>query len=154
MKNLKMLLIISFILLSGCLNAVPTESEIAAEFSLANLEGANVNLSDYKNKSMVLVVFWATWCPSCREEIPELNKLADEHKEKLQILAIDIKEDSKKVAEFAKKKEIKYTILLDTNGETAKNYKVVGIPTNVLIDKDGKILYSGYELEDCKKLLK
>jgi peroxiredoxin len=136
-----------------CLNLSVLANEITPEFSLNNLDGAKVSLTDYQNKSMVLVVFWATWCPSCRAEIPELNKMAEQYKDKLEILGINIKETPKKITDFKVKNTINYQILLDAKGDVAQKYKVVGIPTNILIDKDGKIIYNGYNLEDCKKLI-
>ncbi|MBI4335889.1 MAG: TlpA family protein disulfide reductase, partial [Candidatus Omnitrophica bacterium] len=88
--------------------------------------------------------FWATWCPSCREEIPELRDLNKEYKDKgLKILAVDIGESQKKVDSFAKQQGIEYTILLDLDNRVANQYGVMGIPTNILIDKEGNIAYRG-----------
>jgi len=154
MNKIKNLFIVFLLLLSGCSNAATVEQKASDDFTLENLDGAKISLSDYQNKSMVLLVFWATWCPSCRAEIPELNKMTDEYKGKLEILGINIKETQKKIFDFKQKTKVNYQILLDSKGVIAQKYKVVGIPTNILIDKDGKILYSGYSLEDCKKVIK
>lgn len=154
MKKINIFLVILIFCCMGLIRTLHADNEIAQDFTLDSLDKTKVSLSDFKNKSMVLAVFWATWCPFCVEEIPELNKMANEYKEKVEILGINIKEASKKVSDFSKKKGIKYTILFDTKGETAQKYKVVGIPMNVLIDKDGKILYSGHSLEECKKSIK
>lgn len=156
MKYLYILPILIFIIAAGCsqTSVVTTENEIAPEFTLNSINNVKISLADYKNKTPVLVVFWATWCPFCVEEIPELNKMADEYKDKINILAIDVKEDIKKVSEFAKRKNIKYTVLLDPNGEITGKYEIIGIPTNILIDKEGKILYKGNSLEECLKLIK
>ncbi|MFH1825308.1 MAG: TlpA disulfide reductase family protein [Candidatus Firestonebacteria bacterium] len=111
----------------------------APDFSLKDLSGKQVNLKDFTDKKVVLLLFWTTWCGYCVQEIPELKKLQEEFKDKdLEILAINIKESKEKVESFVSKKGIKYIILLD-DGAVAKKYNVVGIPTNVIIDKNGNI---------------
>lgn len=150
MRVLISLLLLFSIVIAGCSQAgSATENNPAPEFTLNGIDGVKTSLSDLRGKSIVLLVFWATWCPYCVEEIPELNKMADEYKDKVQIIAIDIKEDLNRVTEFAKKRNIKYKILLDSTGEIAQKYRVRGIPANVLIDKDGKMLYNGNSLQDC-----
>ena len=63
-----------------------------------------------------------------------------------EIIAVDLQESASTVKEFVKKKDIKFTVVTDPNGETARAYKVYGIPTSVLIDKDGKVIWSVNQL--------
>lgn len=150
----RFLLLIILFGIVGCSQAVSVEeNELAEDFTLNRIDGKRISLSDFRDKKLVLAVFWATWCPYCVEEIPILNQMVDEYKDKVEILGIDIKENAEKVNSFSEKKGVKYTILLDTNGEIAKKYGVLGIPTNVLIDKDGKILYKGHSIEECKRII-
>ena len=104
----------------------------------------------------ILLVFWATWCRPCRNEVPELIKLHDEIKDNknIEIIAADIDESDYTVALFAKENDIKYTVMIDEKGAVAKSYKVTGIPTNILIDKKGEIKYNGYIFKDAEKELK
>ena len=152
-KLFSILFLITFIMVGCSQTKAPIEQSggKAPDFSLDNIKGGKISLSDYKGKDNVLLVFWATWCPFCVEEIPELNKLTDTHKDKFKIIGIDIKEDSEKVKNFVEKRTIRYDMVIDTTGSVAQSYGVIGIPTNVLIDKDGNILYKGNSLDECKK---
>jgi len=95
------------------------------------------------------VVFFATWCPNCNEEIPGLKKLQEAFKGKdFEILAIDIKESEKAVSSFVKKNGIDYTVVLDSDGKVAQAYNVYGIPTNIIVAKDGGVSYYGNGLPD------
>ena len=115
----------------------------AADFTLKDLKGSNVTLSSFKGKN-VLLVFGATWCPYCVAEVEDMNAFFDKHQDKdVKLLDIDINESADKVANFAKKHNIKYTVLLDAQGEVAKKYEVLGIPAVFLIDENGIIKYSG-----------
>ncbi len=114
--------------------------ETAPDFVLEDLEGKKVKLSDYKGK-VVLLVFSTTWCPYCRTEIPHLKKMYSQYKERgFEVINIDIQESKKKVSSFAAKHELPYKVLLDADGEVARLYGVKGVPTKVLIGKEGKIL--------------
>lgn len=117
----------------------------APGFALPNLAGEKQELVSWVNQKATLLIFWATWCPTCVEEIPTLNQWAAQYPS-LQILAINVQEPAKRVKAFAKKKKIDYPILLDEEGEVAEKYGLVGIPAAVLLSKGGKILYYGYSL--------
>ena len=131
-----------------------TKENSSEDFSLKDLTGKKVALKDFKEKKVVLLVFFATWCHYCVQEIPELKKMQDEYKDKdLMILAIDIKESNSKVDSFRVKHDINYTILLDSDALVAKKYKVTGIPSNIVIDKDGSVKYNGYVIDEAKKVI-
>ena len=108
------------------------------DFTLMDLDGEAVTLSQYKGQRPVLLVFWATWCPYCVEEMPNLVALQERYADRLQILAIDIQESHAKVASYASKRKLNFPILLDEDGDVSARYGVVGVPTLVLIDKEGK----------------
>lgn len=115
----------------------------AADFTLKDLKGNDVTLSSFRGKQ-VLITFGATWCPYCVKEVPELNAFFDKHKDKdVKVLSIDIQESLAKVSGFAQKNNIRYTMLIDTDGSVAQKYGVNGIPAVFLIDKDGIVKYSG-----------
>ena len=114
------------------------------DFALEDLAGKTVRLSDYKGKP-VMVVFFATWCPPCKMEIPHLKKI---HKRQLvDILAVDIGESQKKVARFVREHDIPYQVLVDERGTVGSKYSVSGIPTTLFINPDGSIhhRFSGYD---------
>jgi peroxiredoxin len=112
----------------------------ALDFALEDLNGNKVKLSYYKGQE-VLLVFSTTWCPYCRTEIPQLKELYAKYKEKgLEILNIDIQESKERVSAYANKHKLPYKILLDTDGMVATMYGVRGVPTKVLINKDGNFV--------------
>jgi len=112
------------------------------DFFLMTLEGEEIRLKDYQGEKIVHLVFWATWCPSCLIEIPKLKKLHYAIGNKpYQILAIDIgiNDSLKRVKYFQEQYQIPYKILFDEKGEVARSYGIIGVPTHILIDKEGKI---------------
>ena len=119
-----------------------TMQEKAPDFSLQDLQGRKFKLSENKGKP-VLLAFGATWCPSCREEIPRLKEIfANYGKKGLVMVNIDIQESQDKVSRFADRYKLTYPVLLDEKAEVARSYGVRGIPTLVLVDKEGMILCS------------
>lgn len=112
----------------------------ALDFALEDLNGNKVKLSYYKGQG-VLLVFSTTWCSYCRKEIPQLKELYAKYKEKgLEIINIDIQESKDKVSAFTIKHKLPYKVLLDTDGKVASMFGVRGVPTKVLISKDGTII--------------
>jgi len=129
-------------------------SAYAPDFSLKDLHGNVFKLSNQRGKP-VLIFFGTTWCPSCRAELPLYKKIYETYtKRDLEIIYINIMETREKVARFAKTNSLPFKILLDENGEIATNYDVVGVPTLVLIDKNGKIIKVTHSTADLplKKL--
>jgi len=115
------------------------EAEIQkADFTLTDLSGKPWTLSALKGK-VVLVNFWATWCPPCRKEMPDLNILANRFaSQDLVILSIS-DEDASKVAPYITDHKSTYPILLDPGGKTAQSFDVDGIPKSFVFDSNGKL---------------
>jgi len=123
------------------------ESDRPADFTLADLDRQPVTLSRFLGKTPVLLAFWATWCPECKAAIPKINALATGPlAEKLQIFGIDFLEPREKVARAVKARGIRYPVLLDERGEAAQAFGVVGLPTYIIIGREGKVLYRGHVL--------
>ncbi|MBT3273531.1 MAG: redoxin domain-containing protein, partial [Spirochaetales bacterium] len=113
------------------------EPVVAPDFTLENLNGEEITLSSLKGK-VVLLNFWATWCPPCRAEMPSMQEmyllLEDEN---FELLAVDVQEPKKTVADFIEKNGYTFPILLDTSGRTGAVYGARSIPTTYIIDADG-----------------
>lgn len=115
----------------------------APDFTLKDLAGKDHKLSDYRGKTVVLV-FWATWCPPCQMEVPDLIKLRNDiGEDKLAILAISA-EKPDLVKRFVEKRRINYTVLLDTGNMPkpfgfTRVYGTSGVPCSFFIDSEGKI---------------
>jgi len=116
----------------------------ATDFSLKDVNEKIHDLKDVKGKKAILIVFWATWCPYCVNEIPDLIKIQQKYDTKdLEVWAVNIRESKEKVVSFSKKRAINYTVLLDSSGLVANAYKISGIPANIVIDKKGIIRSTG-----------
>ena len=113
----------------------------APDFVLTDLNGQKFRLSDHKGKRPVLLIFSTTWCTFCRAEIPHFKSLyASYAQQGLEIVNIDIQESKEKVAKFVAKNELPYRTLLDEDGMVSGVYKVRGVPTMILVDKNGMIV--------------
>lgn len=110
----------------------------APPIKLDLLEGGTFDLSSHQGKDILILDFWATWCGPCRSAMPVLSKLADEYKDKdVKYYAIDLRESPEVIKKFIEKEDLDIQVPLDRNGEVAKSYGVRGIPTMVLVDKEG-----------------
>lgn len=114
----------------------------APDFTLQTVEGKRTKLSDYRGKK-ILLHFWATWCPSCKEELPVLQNIYDQHKKtELMILTINVTNMERgipSVRSFAKENNLTFPIALDVNGTVGKQYHLFSIPTSYLIDEQGRV---------------
>ena len=121
----------------------PVASQPAAEdFSLIDLNGQMHRLSDYVGK-VVLVSFWATWCPECLFEMPSLQALSTAlPNQEFIFLAVNVGEKRNLVRLFADRKNITFPILLDQDLEVYKKWPVLGVPTSFVINQQGKVMYS------------
>lgn len=109
----------------------------APDLALVSLEGAKVSLKDYRGK-VVLLDFWATWCPPCRKELPHIQKLNDELKAKgLAVFGVN-NEPPEKPIQFVKENKYSFTTLTD-DGSACRSYRITAFPTLVIIDKEGKV---------------
>lgn len=151
LKSIRILILAIFlpvVLLNiNCSPAESQESEdksVAPDFTLTDLNGQEVTLSQFREDKNVLLVFGATWCPYCVDEIPELKEVYEKYQDDdIEVIYVDVQESLKKVSSFAQKHSLPYTVLLDETGSVAGQYNVRGIPHNVLIDKEGLIVYQG-----------
>jgi thiol-disulfide isomerase/thioredoxin len=104
-----------------------------------DLSGKITSMNDLKGK-VVLVNFWATWCPPCRIEVPELIKLQETHRDRLQIIGISQDEDREEVQAFVEKNGINYPVIMATPEVTAAFGGVPALPTTFVVDTEGRVV--------------
>ena len=139
LKSFAVLSILVMTLLAGCTDkSAPSDVSSAPDFTLQDMTGKSVKLSDYKGK-VVLLGFWATWCPPCRASVPGLEKLHKTYKDKgLAVLAVSMDQDGwDEVKSFISEYGITYTVLKGTD-DVAAQYQMRSIPMLLVLDKEGK----------------
>lgn len=115
--------------------------EPAPNFTLTTLDGQTSSLSDYAGK-VVLVNFWATWCPSCITEMPDYEHVYQQHQPDFVVLGINLQESEEHVQQYATGLGLTFPVLLDQDGNvTTRQYQVTGMPGSFIIDQQGKIFY-------------
>jgi len=122
---------------------------LAQDFTLKDLNSRKYSLKEMRGKRVVHVVFWATWCVPCLQEIPALRATYDKYRDRgLQVLGIvvNMNQTVDGVRAVARDLKINYPILWDDEGTLAERYRVSYIPQNFLIGKDGVIRYAGTSL--------
>ena len=128
-------------LVIGCARAsVLGQESTAPQFKLKDLNGRTVRLSDYRGK-VVLINFWATWCPPCRAEMPDLIRLQREHaRQGLQIIGITYPPENRtRVRRFARSLKVNYPIVLGSRQLKARFSSEEALPLTVVIDREGKV---------------
>ena len=113
--------------------------EAAPTFKLKDLAGTDVAV-EAKGKPYI-INFWATWCPPCQAEIPDLAAFHAAHKDTVDFYAVNLQEDAQPVQKFMAERKVELPVVLDTQGAAANLYGVRAIPTTVVVDRDGKIAY-------------
>ena len=112
----------------------------APEFTLSNPDGKPVSLKDFRGK-LVFLNFWATWCTYCKGEMPAMERLYREFKNKgFVILAVNVKDKKQDALAFAKELKITYPIAMDPSGDIGLLYGAWGMPATYLIDEKGMVL--------------
>ena len=121
--------------------AAPQEGFFAPDFSLQTMTGETLSLSEFRGK-VVLVNFWATWCPPCREEMPALQSVYEKYRgEGFVVLAVNltVSDSASDLREFVEGHALAFPVLLDETGDVGTAYQVRSLPTSFFIGKDGVI---------------
>jgi len=120
----------------------PLSGKRAPSFELETLAGERVALADHQGKDVVVLDFFATWCPPCRAGLPKIDKVADDYAapdDGVAVYAVNIMEGPELIREFMTDQGLSLTVLLDGNSVTASEYGAQSIPQTVVIDKAGMV---------------
>jgi thiol-disulfide isomerase/thioredoxin len=136
--------LIALILLSG-FSSAPAPEKIG-NFILNDLSGNPVPLDSYNGK-VILLVFFATWCPPCQDELPQLEAIYRKYKAKnFEVVGVNLRESRNSVKVFASENKLSFTILLDEKGEVGSLYKVKYIPRIFIRDRNGEVKFTSHYL--------
>ena len=114
---------------------------MAPDFTLDDLNGDAHSLSDYRGR-VVILNFWATWCPPCRREMPSMERAWQQlKKHDVVMLAVDVGEDLDTVYTFLADYPVSFPLLLDEEAEVVRKFPVRGLPTSYVIDPEGRLVY-------------
>ncbi len=116
-----------------------TIGKVAPAFKLDSLAGKTVEVGG--GGQIYVINFWASWCPPCRAEFPELVRFAHSYNGKVQFYAVNLQESNEQVSDFLQQQGYELPVLLDRDGTVAKLFKVTAIPTTLVVDSQGIIRY-------------
>ena len=132
--------ILLFIVTSTAFAAQPGEFPPACDAKIMNTDQA-LDLTNYKDK-VILIDFWATWCPPCKQSMPFLNALRNEfHKNGFEIIAINVDEETQEAKTFLNSYPVDYLMAYDSQGDCPSKYDVKAMPSSYFLDRQGKIRY-------------
>jgi peroxiredoxin len=123
-----------------------------ADFTLTDLQGKTWSLRELKGK-VVLVNFWATWCPPCRKEMPDLNTLYQRFKDQGFVILAISDEEVGKVKPFIAERNISYPVMLDPGRKVNDLFQVEGIPKSFVYDREGKLVAQSIDMRTQKQFL-
>ncbi len=115
------------------------QGDLAPDFSLVALNGETVSLSQFRGQP-VLINFWAVWCAFCRLEMPDIQKAYDEYQDEgLVVLGVNVGEDAQTAEPFIQEMGVTFSILFDRDARVMRVYRLRGLPTTVIVDREGVI---------------
>ena len=157
MKNLKKILLV-FLFFAAFAPAIYADNikGVAHDFTLKSRSGENIKLSELRGE-VVMINFWASWCAPCRQEMPFLEEIYKKYSDLgFTLLAVNVEEDSSKADILLRDIPVTFPVLFDNTNKVTKLYKVVAMPSTIIVDRDGNMRYlhrgylPGYE-EEYKK---
>lgn len=113
---------------------------LAFDFVAEDVDGNKISLSDFRNQKPVLLIFWATWCGYCAQELPDLKTFTKKHENEIQVITVASGESKETIKNYIREKEVNFLMLLDETKKIWNQYLVRGTPSHFLIDKEGKIV--------------
>jgi peroxiredoxin len=147
---------------SGHVHGGPKVGQKAPPFTLNDVNGTPTDITEMIGKKPLVLVFWGTWCPHCVSEVPSLNRMQDSYnKDGAQVVSVAVRHPTesradfpKTIAEFVADRKINYTVLLDAEHSASNLYQLHGVPTLLVLDKEGVIQSSGHSAREAEAKLR
>lgn len=115
------------------------QNSLAPDFTLQKLGGGTISLSEFRGKKPVIVDFWASWCPNCRRDMPNLNRYYEKYKDKVEVIGVNLQESESTVSGFVAARGISFPIALDPAGLASSAFGIRYTNFHILIDKAGNL---------------
>lgn len=116
------------------------DSQLAPDFSLVKLGGGTISLAEFRGKKPVVVDFWASWCPNCRRDMPNLNRFYEKYKDKVEVIGVNLQEKESTVQDFIASRGITFSIAFDPYRQASNAFGIQYTNTHLLIDIDGNLV--------------
>lgn len=146
MRILLFMLLLSFVLVAtaqkpGAGLTALLDKPLAPDFQLSDVDGNIHRLSDYRGR-VVIVNFWATWCPPCRAEMPSMQRAWEKlQQEEIMMLAVNVGEDEDTIFQFTANYPVEFPLLMDLDSKIIEEWPVRGLPTTFVVDPQGRLAY-------------
>lgn len=150
-RSRRFLVVVLVLLLVGCASKGPPQQDdfarqwrgqTAPSINLTRLDGSSFRLSEYRNKKIVILNFFGTWCPPCRAEIPALDEFYHRHEKKVVLVGVSQNEKDKAVRKFLDNLNVDFPVVMDPrSGAVSERFRVPTLPTTVVINRDGRVAY-------------
>ena len=115
-------------------------SQLAPDFALTKLGGGTISLAEFRGKKPVVVDFWASWCPNCRRDMPNLNRFYEKYKDEVEVIGVNLQENDSTVRDFVASRGISFPIALDPRGQASNAFGIQYTNTHLLIDINGNLV--------------
>lgn len=128
-------------IITASMDNLVKEGQPAPNISLSTITGEHIRLSDYRGEK-IIVNFWASWCPPCREEMQAFENYFNANRQNTRLLSVNMTNAEKNIGDvqaFLKRNELTFPVLLDTQGKTGEAYQILTLPTSIFIDSSGII---------------
>jgi len=116
------------------------ESTNSHNFTLEKLGGGTITLAQYSGQKPVIVDFWASWCPNCRRDMPKVNQWYKQYRDQVEVIGINLQENSDVVQQFVQSNNIVFPIALDASGVASANFGIQFTNTHFLFNKSGELV--------------
>jgi len=123
------------------------QGESLIPFTAQDMDGGSIDLASVIGQKPVMLVFWASWCPNCKSEVPKIKALVDKYGEKgMTFIGINVGHNDSvaKARRFMKKTGMTYPVIFDQKGDISRKYAIQGVPTVLVADKKGTVVFKNY----------
>ena len=153
-NHLKTLLVLVWLLLLPCSLLAAQDEQRLIPFKGHDLNGQPFDLQQSIGSKPVMLIFWASWCPTCKTEVPKINQLAAKFKDRgMDFIAVNVgfNDSVERAQAFVKKTGMLYPVFFDTTGAISEQYRLQGVPTVIIADKQGVIQFRNYGAPDISE---